>query len=125
MKPIDDGMSKYGQSESIMWLCIRHTSIHPQAVRQNRSVGAIGNSVTQLNTNIPGAESSQTVHISGLLMLAFKDPDITVCAQHYCGTLQELCPAINRKCPGMLMRGVIMYDAHPRLAHPVQVHCAA
>jgi hypothetical protein len=61
MKLIDSAMSKYGLSKVITWLCACHTSIHPQAVQQNRCIGENGNSVTQLNGNIPGAECTHTV----------------------------------------------------------------
>jgi histone-lysine N-methyltransferase SETMAR len=41
-------------------------------------------------------------------MLAFKDPDIIINAQRYCGTFRGLRTAIKRECPSMLTRGVIV-----------------
>jgi hypothetical protein len=54
------------------------------------------------NASVPGAKSIQ----ARPLMLAFRDPDITINAEHYYGTRRGLYVAIKRKCPSMLVRGV-------------------
>jgi hypothetical protein len=48
------------------------------------------------------------LNINGLLMLAFKDADITIIAHSYYEMLQDLHIAIKRKYPRILMRDVIM-----------------
>lgn len=42
------------------------------------------------------------LHINGAFTLEFKDADITINAQNYCGTLQDLHTAIKKECPSML-----------------------
>jgi hypothetical protein len=72
--------------------------------------------MTCLEASIPGAKSIQTE----VLMLAFTGHHITMNAQHYCGTFQDLYSAIKRKLPSMLVRGVMLQDnIHPFVAHSV------
>jgi hypothetical protein len=52
--------------------------------------------------------SAVLFNISGLLMLAFKDFDITINAHSYYEMLQDLHIVIKRKYPTILMRDVIM-----------------
>jgi hypothetical protein len=56
------------------------------------------------------------------LVLAFKDPDITINARCYCGTLQDLSTTIERQRPSTFMRGVIMLhdNACPHVACTVR-----
>jgi hypothetical protein len=53
---------------------------------------------------------------------SFKDLDVTIKAHHSCGTFQNLCTAIQREHPNLLMRGVIMlHDSNqPHMACTVQ-----
>jgi hypothetical protein len=57
--------------------------------------------------------------INTLLMSVFKDPDITINAHSYCGTLQDLYTTIKRKHPSTFIRGVIS-NTHPHVAHTTQ-----
>jgi hypothetical protein len=52
--------------------------------------------------------------ISRLVMLPFKDPDITVNVLRCCDTLRDLRIAIKRKRPGMLTTGVIVLHDNAR-----------
>lgn len=63
-------------------------------------------------------------YFSGLLVLVLKDPDITTYAQCCCGTLQDLCTAISRKCHVVLMMCAMLQhdDDHPHLACPCPGH---
>lgn len=52
--------------------------------------------------------SAVFLNINGLLMLAFKDPDITINAHSYYEMFQDLHTVIKRKYPRIFTRDVIM-----------------
>lgn len=51
------------------------------------------------------------LHINGAFTLEFKDAAITINAQNYCGTLQDLHTAIKKKCSSTLIICVTMWLA--------------
>jgi hypothetical protein len=57
---------------------------------------------------LQGRSSQLFFNINRMLMLAFKDTATTVNARSYRGILHDLHTIIKRKCPGMLLREVIM-----------------
>jgi hypothetical protein len=97
-------------------------------MQQNGCIRANENHMSQLNTRIPDAEFVQTgpmschfVSCCQGLMLAFKDPDITINAQSYYGILRDHCTTIKRKHAGYhhvawcLSQCGLLYQEHAAL----------